>query len=71
MHMLTWLILCLLRRIMVKNGPPCGSILRDMPIQKDMNVMTAGAIWKYRDWLIHAFNEDKPYDQFLDRTNSR
>ncbi len=23
------------------------------------------SIWKYRDWLIHAFNEDKPYDQFL------
>jgi hypothetical protein len=22
-------------------------------------------IWKYRDWLIHAFNDDKPYDQFL------
>jgi hypothetical protein len=22
-------------------------------------------IWKYRDWLIHAFNADKPYDQFL------
>ncbi|MCC5930213.1 MAG: DUF1553 domain-containing protein [Cyclobacteriaceae bacterium] len=22
-------------------------------------------IWKYRDWLIRAFNEDKPYDQFL------
>lgn len=22
-------------------------------------------IWKYRDWLIHAFNEDKPYDRFL------
>ena len=22
-------------------------------------------IWRYRDWLIHAFNEDKPYDQFL------
>ncbi|MEJ0081491.1 MAG: DUF1549 domain-containing protein [Puia sp.] len=22
-------------------------------------------IWKYRDWLIHAFNEDKPYDVFL------
>lgn len=22
-------------------------------------------IWKYRDWLIKAFNEDKPYDQFL------
>jgi hypothetical protein len=23
------------------------------------------SIWRYRDWLIHAFNEDKPYDKFL------
>lgn len=23
-------------------------------------------IWKYRDWVISAFNEDKPYDQFLE-----
>ena len=23
------------------------------------------SIWKYRDWLINAFNDDKPYDQFL------
>ena len=22
-------------------------------------------IWKYRDWLIKAFNSDKPYDEFL------
>jgi hypothetical protein len=22
-------------------------------------------IWHYRDWLIHAFNKDLPYDQFL------
>lgn len=22
-------------------------------------------IWKYRDWVIRAFNEDKPYDQFI------
>jgi hypothetical protein len=22
-------------------------------------------IWKYRDWLIKAFNKDMPYDQFL------
>jgi len=22
-------------------------------------------IWRYRDWLINAFNKDKPYDQFL------
>lgn len=22
-------------------------------------------IWRYRDWLIDAFNKDKPYDEFL------
>ncbi|WP_153797746.1 DUF1553 domain-containing protein [Foetidibacter luteolus] len=22
-------------------------------------------IWRYRDWLIQSFNEDKPYDKFL------
>ena len=22
-------------------------------------------IWKYRDWLIRAFNDDKPYNEFL------
>ena len=25
----------------------------------------ARSIWRYRDWLIKAFNEDKPYDVFL------
>ena len=25
----------------------------------------ARTIWRYRDWLISAFNENKPYDQFL------
>jgi Protein of unknown function (DUF1553)/Protein of unknown function (DUF1549)/Planctomycete cytochrome C/Carbohydrate binding module (family 6) len=23
------------------------------------------SIWHYRDWLIHAFNEDKPYNEFI------
>jgi len=23
------------------------------------------SIWRYRDWLIHAFNRDEPYDQFI------
>jgi len=23
------------------------------------------SIWRYRDWLINAFNADKPYDQFI------
>ncbi|MEO5595123.1 MAG: DUF1553 domain-containing protein [Chitinophagaceae bacterium] len=25
----------------------------------------ARTIWRYRDWLINAFNENEPYDQFL------
>jgi mono/diheme cytochrome c family protein len=25
----------------------------------------ARVIWRYRDWLIKAFNENKPYDRFL------
>ena len=23
------------------------------------------SIWRYRDWLINSFNQDKPYDRFL------
>ncbi len=23
------------------------------------------SIWRYRDWLINAFNQDKPYNQFI------
>ena len=26
---------------------------------------TRPEIWRYRDWLIRAFNQDKPYDRFL------
>lgn len=25
----------------------------------------ARSIWRYRDWLIHAFNDNMPYDRFL------
>jgi hypothetical protein len=31
---------------------------------KESNVLYPHA-WRYRDWVIKAFNEDKPYDQFL------
>nr|WP_256200450.1 DUF1549 domain-containing protein [Verrucomicrobium spinosum] len=24
-----------------------------------------GNTWRYRDYVIRAFNEDKPYDQFI------
>ncbi|HEY1171763.1 MAG TPA: DUF1549 domain-containing protein [Verrucomicrobiae bacterium] len=31
---------------------------------KELNVVYPHA-WRYRDWVIQSFNEDKPYDQFL------
>ena len=31
---------------------------------KERNLIYAQA-WRYRDWVIDAFNADKPYDQFL------
>jgi hypothetical protein len=31
---------------------------------KDVNIAYPHA-WRYRDWVIKSFNEDKPYDRFL------
>ncbi len=33
---------------------------------KDSNVLYPHA-WRYRDWVIGAFNQDEPFDQFLER----
>ncbi len=30
-------------------------------------VASAGRAWLYRDWVIRAFNEDRPYDDFVRR----
>ena len=51
--------------ILESAGPPCGWILPAMQIPKVMNGIDSRNIWRYRDWLIQAFNQDKPYDQFL------
>ncbi len=29
------------------------------------NIITSDGKWRYRDYVIHAFNIDKPYDRFL------
>lgn len=32
---------------------------------KDVNVVFYPEAWRYRDWVINSFNDDKPYDDFL------
>ena len=49
---------------LVKSGPPGGWTWRVMPIPKDMKRMAGRSIWRYRDWVIKAFNNDMPFDQF-------
>src|SRR5436309_227708 len=29
------------------------------------NVMDMTAAWRYRDWVVNAFNRDLPYDRFV------
>ena len=35
------------------------------------NIITSEGKWLYRDYVIRAFNDDKPYDRFLQRTTRR
>jgi hypothetical protein len=37
----------------------------DARIADGANVMDCGAAWRYRDWVINAFNRDMPYDEFV------
>ncbi len=36
-----------------------------MPTQRGYERDPGRKIWRYRDWLIKAFNSDKPYNQFV------
>ena len=35
-----------------------------MAIRKGIKKDKPRNIWRYRDWLINAFNDDMPFDQF-------
>ena len=46
-------------------GPPLarpGEVRRD---QRPGGRRAIGNAWRYRDWVIDAFNEDMPYDRFV------
>jgi hypothetical protein len=49
-------------------GERWGSMWLDLARYADTKGYEADmgrSIWKYRDWVIDAFNNDQPYDQFL------
>ena len=51
---------------MEKNGVGIGSISYGMRKQTVLSEMEQKPfVWRYRDYVIRSFNEDKPYDQFL------
>ena len=64
-HMKYWWIHCWLRLILVNGGLRYGWIFHRYADTKGYESDNGREIWRYRDWLIKALNEDKPYDQFL------
>ncbi len=57
---------CSPRRIMANGGGGTGSMSRAMRTRMAWTRTSAfGNAWRYRDYVVRAFNDDKPYDQFL------
>ena len=61
---------CSNRRITASAGGGIGSTRRAMsttawPTTIWPTIVPHEGIWRYRDYVIRAFNEDKPYDRFL------
>ena len=51
---------------MANAGAGTGSTLPAMPISNGLDENTAFAnAFRYRDYVVNAFNKDKPYDQFV------
>ena len=62
----SWSSACLPVRITASDGRSTGSMLsaspKPMAIEYDTHRNDA---WRFRDYVIRAFNDDKPYDRFL------
>ena len=57
-------IACWPARITASGGASIGSMRHDMPIPMAIASMRRESMWKYRDWVIDAINQDMPFDQF-------
>ena len=61
-----WSTGCWRRRATASAGGGTGSMWRAMPIPTvSTKTWSTGNAWRYRDYVIQAFNKDKPYDLFV------
>ena len=61
-----WWMRCWRRRTTASVGRGTGWTWRGMPIAEGFKSdETRPNAWRYRDYVIKAFNEDKPYDRFV------
>ena len=57
---------CSPRRTTASAGRGTGSISRATRTAKASRPTRPGPnVWRYRDYVIHSFNDDKPYDRFV------
>ena len=62
-----WSTGCWRRRLMESGGDGTGSTSPAMPTPTAPSPPTAPRpeAWRYRDYVIQAFNRDMPFDRFL------
>ena len=57
-------IVCWPPRLTASAGHACGSTWRATPTARATAPTRCVNIWRYRDWVIDAFNGNMPFDQF-------
>ena len=54
----------LLRELAAHRGDEALQDLADLPLERYAHTLLLSTIWRYRDWVIEAFNADLPFDEF-------
>ena len=56
---------CSPRRVTASGWPPTGSTSPASPTRTATRWTATRPMWPYRDWVIKAFNQNLPFDQFV------